>query len=272
MFGRERRDVLRDLLHHLGIGLRRDVLAAEMLGQRNDAERNRHPRLDARYRILLRRIALDPNQFGRAAADVEQDGAAPLGSSSGEQPVTARAASVSRSITSSRMPVSAATRCMKSVGIRRRAAGLGRDQPQPLGLPGMDLVAANAQRGNGAVDRGLADAAGRRDALAEPDDPRERIDHAKAVAGRTGDQQAAIVGAEVQRSVDAGCRRRRLTRCGRRRSATAAGSSAPRRFAAALGHRLRAAQGPREAACLRSSKVSFRGPLGPTWNFRSRKL
>jgi hypothetical protein len=34
----------------------------------------------------------------------------PLGSSSGEQPITASAASVSRSITSSRMPVSAATR------------------------------------------------------------------------------------------------------------------------------------------------------------------
>ena len=37
----------------------------------------------------------------------------PLGSSSGEQPITASAASVSRSITSSRMPVSAATRSRK---------------------------------------------------------------------------------------------------------------------------------------------------------------
>jgi hypothetical protein len=53
------------------------------------------------------RIALDPHQFARAAADVEQDGAAASGV---EQPSTANAASVSRSITSSRMPVSAATR------------------------------------------------------------------------------------------------------------------------------------------------------------------
>ena len=60
--------------------------------------------------VRLVRIALDPHQFGGAAADVEQDGAAPLGSSSGEQPITASVASVSRSITSSLMPVSAATR------------------------------------------------------------------------------------------------------------------------------------------------------------------
>ena len=32
------------------------------------------------------------------------------------------------------------------------------------------------------------------------------FDHAKAVAGRTGDQQPAIVGAEVERGVDAGTR------------------------------------------------------------------
>ena len=132
----------------------------------------------------------------------------PCGSSSGEQPITASAASVSRSITSSRMPVSAATRSRKPSAFERRAAGFGRDQPQALGLPGPDLVAANAQGGDGAFDRGLADAAGRRDALAEPDDPRERIDHAKAVAGRTGDQQAAIVGAKVQRRIDAGSSRR----------------------------------------------------------------
>ena len=58
----------------------------------------------------------------------------PLGSSSGEQPITASVASVSRSITSSRMPVSAATRSRKlsalaaarqaSVAISRRRLAL----------------------------------------------------------------------------------------------------------------------------------------------------
>ena len=155
----------------------------------------------------------------------------------------------------------------KTVGIRRRAAGFGRDQPQALGLSGVDLVAANAERGDGAFDRGVADAAGRRDALAEPDDPRERIDHAKSVAGRTGDQQPAIIGAKVERRVDAGSRGRR----GRARPRSRCAAPGPRRCAA-FGLRLRAARGRREAACPHPFKMSFRGPSGPTRNFRSRKL
>ncbi len=78
MFGRERGYVLRDLLHHQRIGLRRDVPAAEMFGQCDDAKGDRHPCLDARRGVLLVAIALDPNQFSRAAADVEQNGAPPL--------------------------------------------------------------------------------------------------------------------------------------------------------------------------------------------------
>ena len=75
VLGGERRHMLRDLLHHAGIGVYRDVAAAEMLGERHDAERDRHPGLDPRRCVLLGGIALDPHQFGRAAADVEQDGA-----------------------------------------------------------------------------------------------------------------------------------------------------------------------------------------------------
>src|SRR5262249_35195741 len=68
--------------------------------------------------------------------------------------------------------------------------------------------------GNRPLDRGVADAAGGRDALAEPDDAREGIDHAKAVARRTGDQEPAIVGAEVERGIDLAWRsRRRLHAC-----------------------------------------------------------
>src|SRR5262249_14213122 len=47
----------------------------------------------------------------------------------------------------------------------------------------------------------LADAAGGGNALAQPDDAGERIDHAKAVAGRTRNQQPAVVGAEVERRI-----------------------------------------------------------------------
>src|SRR6185437_16348508 len=65
----------------------------------------------------------------------------------------------------------------------------------------LHLVAANRERGDSALDRRLAQAPRRGDALAKPDDARERVHHAKAVAGRTRHQQAAIIGAEIERGV-----------------------------------------------------------------------
>jgi hypothetical protein len=157
-------DMLRDFRHHPRIGFACHILAAEPFRDGDDAKRDRHPRLDPRRRFLFRGIALDPDQFGRTAADIEQDGAPPFGSSSGEQPITASVASVSRSITSSRMPVSLAPR-RESCRHWRRRGRLGCDQPQAVGLAVADLVAADAQRRDGAVDRRLADGTGRRDAL-----------------------------------------------------------------------------------------------------------
>jgi len=66
----------------------------------------------------------------------------PFASSSGEQPITASVASVSRSITSSRDAGLRQRPDRGSVGIGGGAAGLGRDQPQALGLAVADLVAA----------------------------------------------------------------------------------------------------------------------------------
>ena len=189
----------------------------------------------------LARIALDPDQFGRTAADVEQDGAASLGI---EQRRTADHGQCGFGLAIDHLELDAGlgrNPVHEAVGVRRRAAGFGCDQPQPLCLFRLDLVAADAQRRDGAIDRGLADAAGRRNPLAQPDDPGERIDHAKSVAGRTGDQKTAVVGAEVERSVDAGARRR--PRLARRRP--------PRPSLPGL----RAAQGRREAAYHHSSNV-----------------
>src|SRR5207237_10393108 len=78
----KRHDMVRALLLHRGINLRRHVTAAELLGERDHAEWDRHPALYPRLRILPRRIALDAHQLGRAAADVEQDRAT---SSGGDQ-------------------------------------------------------------------------------------------------------------------------------------------------------------------------------------------
>src|SRR4029077_2124490 len=60
---------------------------------------------------------------------------------------------------------------------------------------------ADLQRLDRARNRRLADAARGGDALAEPDDAREGVDHAETVAGGTGDQQAAIVGAKIERRI-----------------------------------------------------------------------
>ena len=51
------------------------------------------------------------------------------------------------------------------------------------------------------VDRRFAQAARGGDAFAEPDDAGKGVDHAEAVVGRTRDQQAAIVGAEIERGI-----------------------------------------------------------------------
>ena len=70
----------------------------------------------------------------------------PCGSSSGEQPITASVASVSRSITSSRMPVSAATRSHETRrqfdAARQASVAISRRR---LAFLRLDLVAADAQ-------------------------------------------------------------------------------------------------------------------------------
>ena len=180
-----------------------------MLGQRDDAERDRHPRLDPRRRILLGGIALDPDQLGRAAADIEQDGAPPL---CVEQRRAADHGQRRLGFAIDHLEPDAGLARdagAKAVGIGGGAAGLGCDQPQAAGLAVADLVAADAERRDGAVDRRLADGTGCGNALAQPNDPRKRIHHAKTVASRTGDQKPAIIGAKVERGIDTVCRGRR---------------------------------------------------------------
>jgi hypothetical protein len=84
------------------------------------------------------------------AADVEQDGAPPfLTSSSGEQPITASVASVSRSITIEPDAGLAATRSRKLSALARAAASVR--SAAGGGLAEADLV-AEMRGGDGAVD------------------------------------------------------------------------------------------------------------------------
>src|SRR6185436_8477807 len=81
------------------------------------------------------------------------------------------------------------------------AADFGGDQPRPRHAAVAHLVPADAQRADGAVDRGVAHAAGTRYPFAQPNDAGKGVDDAKSVAARASDQEPAIVGAEVERRI-----------------------------------------------------------------------
>ena len=63
------------------------------------------------------------------------------------------------------------------------------------------LVGANMQRAQRAVHRSIAQPPGLRQPFAQPHHPAEGIDHGKIFARRPRDQQAAIVGAEIDRGI-----------------------------------------------------------------------
>ena len=196
-------DVLRDLRDHRLEAFARDRDAAVTLGQRHDAHRQRNPGFDLRMRrtVLDRRHAAEPHQFRRAAADVEQDHAL-------RRRIDQRRAAGRRkprlglAIDDLKLDADLLAHPRQEfVAVAGGAAGFGRDQPRPGDAAVADLVAADAQRIDRARDRRFAQHARTGDALAQPDDARERIDHAEAVAGRARHQEPAIVGAEIERSI-----------------------------------------------------------------------
>ena len=81
-----------NLLDHALEVLRRDIDAAVALGQRHHADGQRIPGADALARVGegMRRLAVEPGDLGRAAADVEDDHRLRLGIGEDAQPVTAR--------------------------------------------------------------------------------------------------------------------------------------------------------------------------------------
>src|SRR5262245_6392541 len=85
--------------------------------------------------------------------------------------------------------------------VLRRAAGLRRNEPRAGDTARLHLVAADGERRDRARDRRIADAAGGGNALTQPYDAGERVDNPEAVAGRARHQEAAIVGAEVERRI-----------------------------------------------------------------------
>src|SRR5262245_4625214 len=203
MFGDEIIDEGGDLGGHRGVDFTRDLVPAVALRERHHADRQRHPGFDLRqWRPASCGLGtLEPDELGGAAADVEQDDA--VGAGVDQRGAAGRRqcglgftvddveleAHLAGDAGAEFVPVDGRTTCFR------------RDQARPADTAVAHLVAADRERRHRTVDGRVADAAGCRDPLAEPDDARERIDDAEAVAGRTSDQQPAVVGAEIERGI-----------------------------------------------------------------------
>ena len=125
-----------------------------------------------------------------------------LRSISEAQPDTASLASVSCVTISIVSPVSALARVDELAAIGGDAAGLGGDQPRARHRAPPHLVGADLERLDGAVHGRVGQPARAQHAFAETDDAGERVDDEKAAPRGLGDQQPAIIGAEVERAIN----------------------------------------------------------------------
>src|SRR5690606_35450088 len=83
-----------------------------------------------------------------------------------------------------------------------RAARFGRNDPCLDALMLGELAAAELERLDRALHRRFGKPAGLAQPLPQSNDARKAIKHAKAVLSRLGDQETAIVGAQVERGVN----------------------------------------------------------------------
>ncbi len=183
------------------------------LAEIDDAERQRHPALDpighAAPTAASRFSEVDPHQFGRPTADIEQDHA-------GGPRIDQRGAPGHRQLRLRllRNDLQDETGLVGNHldefrAVFRRPAGFGGDQPRPRHLAIGKLVGADFQRLDSPEHRRLAEAPGCADPLSQPDDAGERVDDTESVVARGRDQEPAVVGAEIERAVEGASRRRR---------------------------------------------------------------
>ena len=85
--------------------------------------------------------------------------------------------------------------------VGRAAAGLGRDRAGQVDVAPAQLVGADVERAERPLHRFLAQPARFREPFAQAHDAAEGVDHGEVLARRAGDQEPAIVGAEVQRGI-----------------------------------------------------------------------
>jgi hypothetical protein len=201
--GGEAIDVGRDFLDHGRKQFAAHGHAAVALGKRHHADRDRGPGANLRVRRAIARgqRRAEQHQLGGAAADVEQDDALGMRidqrrAAGGGEPRLGLA------VDDFQLDADLGPHAVEEVdAVGRGPAGFGGDQARPGDAAIAHLGAADAQRLDRAHDRGLAQPARGGDALAQPDDARERVDDAEAVAGRARHQKPAVVGAEVERRI-----------------------------------------------------------------------
>ena len=179
----------RHLGDHVLEGSGADVAAAVALGDGDDADRQRHPGADAvghaAAAAVRRRREIEPDQFRRAAADVEEEDAGWRRDRSARRSRRRQGAPRSRA---RRSPARGRSRLRTRVeelrAVLGRAAGFGGDQAGAADVAVGKLGAADAERLDGARHGGVGEPAVGADALAEADDAREGIDDAEAVVAR----------------------------------------------------------------------------------------
>ena len=159
-------------------------------------------RSDSEWRQgVLAAAEVEPDQLGRAAADVEhqREIAAEIDQrgTAGDCQLGLRLAADDGDVE----PGLGARPLQELVRVGGEPAGLGGDQTGADHLVPPDLGRTHFQRIDRALDGGLRQTAARGDALTEPDDARERVDHLETAPRGARDQQPAVVGAEIERGI-----------------------------------------------------------------------
>jgi hypothetical protein len=208
------------------------------LRQRHDAERQRDPvaHRGAGRSAIERAGAAQPDQFRRAAADVEQDRA--LGrrieqrgaAACGERRLGAAVHDLE--LETSFTPDASE----EFLAVYGGAAGFGGDQARARYALLLELAGADAQRPDGAIHRRIREFTRARKPLAQPYDARERVDHAEGLTGRLRHQQTAIIGAEIERGKKPAASAMAARRAMVRMFAPAPMAPAPARRSARRGH------------------------------------
>ena len=202
-------------------------LDRERLGERHHADRHR---MDAaQHGRPPGRAAVEPQELRAAAADVDQQHV--LGRRIDQRQAAeqgqARLVLVRQDLEGEAgHPLDAGE---ELDAVARAPAGLGRDAAQLAHVVAADDPGADPERRDRSRDRPLVEPAAAGDPLAEPHDAGEAVDHLERLATRLGHQQAAVVGAEIERS------HRRPNRT-RRPQSEVLGRSDHRTMAITVGH------------------------------------